>query len=269
MLEILRGWVAEHVGAREFGVDGPSRDPRERKGEQPERGLHHAGARTVDRDHALPRDQAAKRATGGAPAGDVVGGRDAQEHGQAPPPAYEAGERKAESDVDGGRPDAVLRRRRHTWRGFAPAYVQEEQPDEKLMDRQLAEGIDRQRQSPAVPVNRCRDPASLVFDSKRSARLPRRETALDGPLDGRSGHGGPTEAQQLEWTEVERASAGPHKPQRQALDVVKVAVAELFAGELLRDGHRVLRGDLPVLAIHPRHPLQPPFTHNIIRLPPP
>src|SRR5258708_28685434 len=181
MLEILRGWVADHVGAREFVVDGPSRDPRERKGEQPKRGLHHAGARTVDRDHALPRDQAAERATGGAPAGDVVGGRDAQEHGQAPPPAYEAGERKAESDVDGGRPDAVLRRRRHTWRGFAPAYVQEGKPDEKLMDRQLAGGIDRQRQSPAVPGNRPPDPASLVLDSHRSPPPPPLTTPPHGP----------------------------------------------------------------------------------------
>src|SRR5260370_31825399 len=194
--------VGDHVGAREFVVDGPSRDPGEGKREQPERGLHHSGARTGERGHALAHDQAAKRATGGAPAGDVIGGGDAKEHGQAPPPACEAGEREAESDVDGGRPDAVLRRRRRTWRGFAPAYVQEVKPDEKLMDRQLAEGIDRQRQSRAVPVNRCRALASLVFDSKRSARLARRETALDGPLDGRSGHGGPTEAQQLERTEV-------------------------------------------------------------------
>src|SRR5258708_22421490 len=227
----LRARVADRVGAREFVVDGPSRDPRERKGEQPERGLHHAGARTVDRDHALPRDQAAKRATGGAPAGDVVGGRDAQEHGQAPPPACEAGERKAESDVDGGRPDAVLRRRRHTWRGFAPAYVQEVKPDEKLMDRQLAEGIDRQRQSRAGPVNRCPDPASLVFDSKRSAPLPRRETALDGPLDGRSGHGGGSEAPQLECTWAKGASAGSPEPPRQGLDTVKKSLTDLAACE--------------------------------------
>src|SRR5260370_16210689 len=240
MLEILRGWVADHVGAREFVVDGPSRDPRERKGEQPERGLHQGGARTVDRAHARPRDQAGERATGGARAGDVVGGRDAQEHGQAPPPAYEAGERKAESDVDGGRPDAVLRRRRHTWRGFAPAYVQEVKPDEKLMDRQLAEGIDRQRQSRAVPVNPCRDPASLVFDSKRSARLARRETALDGPLDGRSGHGRGSGAQQLERTPAKGASPASPQPQRKVLDAGKISIGATAASAPSGDGPRVL-----------------------------
>src|SRR5258708_26593066 len=117
--------VGDHVGAREFVVDGPSRDPGEGKGEQPERGLHHSGARTVDRDHALPHDQAAERATGGAPAGDVIGGGDALERGQARPLAYEAGEREAESDVDGGRPHTVLRGCRHAWRRFPAADVQE------------------------------------------------------------------------------------------------------------------------------------------------
>src|ERR1700730_10027523 len=99
------------------------------------------------------------------------------------------------------------------------------QPDQELMDRKVAHGVQGQRKSRAIAVNRGCDPAAAVLDSKGSTRFARSDPALDGPLDRRRGHGGPPEAQQLQGTDAERVRADPHKPECQVLDAAEVSVA--------------------------------------------
>src|ERR1700693_4176545 len=99
------------------------------------------------------------------------------------------------------------------------------QPDQELMDRKLAHGVQGQRKSRAIAVNRGCDPAAAVLDSKGSTRFARSDPALDGPLDRRRGHGGPPEAQQLQGTAAEGVPPDPPKPEGQGREPAGVSVA--------------------------------------------
>jgi hypothetical protein len=149
-----------------------------------------------------------------------------------PPPA-QGGQGRAKRDVDGSRLAAVATSGRNARAWLPPVHAKQMQARDRVVDRQLRDLVQGERDSRAIPIHRRNQAAAGGRDLEPSARSARQQAAFDGPVHRGRREAGGAEAQHLQRPEVQGFVAHADQAQRQRPDIVGESVVQGTS----RDGH--------------------------------